>query len=725
MGQTAPRGPRAGCAGRKGTKGTPGRLFRFPARPFTILHGPCPREGGRPGIEGAAEGQPDGSSFSPPPLSWPPPRDPSGADRVPTASRRPPRPDVPPKPRIPVRPPPAPPRRRALLAPLVLLLLGGGASPVALSALPAATLPAATLPSATLPSGVSHLSPDAGALPDSARVLRDMRRAQEDFERFRETRIPAELRQGGGRCDEPVGRLCLVYPQGAERPPLAPAPLPVQERRAQLLDALAEAATVIPGDDWIAGQRVRYLVEAGDVTGAIRVAESCQGTPWWCHALRGWTYHEDDAWVDAGEAFLDALETMPDRERRRWEGESFLLEREGRRFLDVSDPRERDRRRALLWRLSDPLFLVPGNDRWTAHMARLAQGRTLEDAWNAFGLPWDVDLEELLLRYGWALAWERSRGPQSFQQLTRNQMVARLDPDRRRYLPTGAELEAFPATEDDALRVLTGNEPSGYSPAYAPVIENLSSQTARFRRGSEMRVVHAFARDAGRETGAAASSPVPRDLRTALFLLPAAGPIIEDGPRPVREGDVLEGVWSAEVAGDTDWILSLEGWSRFDRRAWRTRRGLERLPVPTGPVAVSDPVFLDAEPMDLPETLDAALAHVLPTVRFEAGRLVRIGWEVYGIPEGSQARVALGLERAERSLARRLGEFFRVLEPPQPVVIRWDDAPPEEPGVVFRAVDLQLPALEAGRYDLFLEIQVDDFEPAVTRRRFLIGDPPR
>ncbi|CAN5665762.1 hypothetical protein BH23GEM11_BH23GEM11_16820 [soil metagenome] len=45
---------------------------------------------------------------------------------------------------------------------------------------------------------------------DSSRILRDARWAQEDCERFRETRIPAEMRQGG-RCDEPMGRLCLNY----------------------------------------------------------------------------------------------------------------------------------------------------------------------------------------------------------------------------------------------------------------------------------------------------------------------------------------------------------------------------------------------------------------------------------------------------------------------------------------------------------------------------------
>jgi hypothetical protein len=558
---------------------------------------------------------------------------------------------------------------------------------------------------------------------DSADIHRQARRAQEEFERLRERQIPAELARGRGRCDEPVGRLCLNFTaEGEAAPPIEQPPRPIQDARRELLDALAVAGEALPGDDWIAGQRVRYLVESGDLLGAGAVADACAGTPWWCSALNGLVYHEDGAWVEAGGAFLDALEAMPDRERERWAGELFVLERDGRRFLDVSDAGERERRRALLWRLADPLYLVPGNDRWTAHMARITTVRTLEDAWNPFGLSWEVDLEEIVLRYGWALGWERVRGQQSFQQLTPNRMVGRLDPDRRRYLPTGPELEAFPATEDDALRVLAGPQTTGHSPAYAPFVTNLTSQTARFRRGSDLLVVHAFARadDDGGPGSPGGATAVPRDLASALFLLPVAGPVIEDRPVPVREGSELEGVWTVTVPNDTDRILSMEGYARFDRRAWRTRRGLERLPDAAGAISVSDPIFLDAGPDEIPTTLDDALAHVVPTVRFEAGRTVRIGWEVYGIPEGEQARVALGLEPAERSFARRLGEFFRVLDPPAPVVIRWDDAPTERPGVIFRAVDLALPDLDPGRYDLFLEITADDGVPAVTRRRFVV-----
>lgn len=576
--------------------------------------------------------------------------------------------------------------------------------------------------------------------PDSARILREARRAQEDFERFRETRIPAEISRGVGRCDEPIGRLCLVYGDGSEPSPIRAAPRPVADARRELLAELAEAARELPGDRWIAGVRVHYLLEADDLLGARQVVEQCGAEPWWCSALQGLVLHHADEWVDAGEAFLDALERMPRDEADGWTGEHWVLEREGRSFLDVRDAGERERRRALLWRLADPFFMVPGNDRWTEHMSRLTQVRILEDAWNPFGLEWDEDLEQILVRYGWALGWERARGLTSMRQMGQiqeNRMTARLDPDRRRFLPTGEVLEAFPATGEGGLDIRGHREPTGHTPSYARRTENLSSQTGRFLRDGQLLVLHAFApaTSVGEEVPTAADdddlfggpppmgrgAALPVDLRTGIFLLPVVGPVVEDGPRPLREGQELEGVWSAAVPRG-DYILSTEAWSRLESRAWRARIGLADLPRPEGSLAASDPIFLDPDVEPLPESLDDALESMVPTVSFGSRARVRIGWEVYGLSEGDVATVSLGLEQAERSFLRRLGEFFRVLEPIEPVVIRWDEGELERPGTVFRAVDLQLPELGEGVYDLFLEIGVGEGSPAVARRRFEVTD---
>ena len=46
------------------------------------------------------------------------------------------------------------------------------------------------------------------------------------------------------------------------------------------------------GTEWIAGQRVRYLLEAGDEDGAVAAARACRAERWWCAALEGLALHE-------------------------------------------------------------------------------------------------------------------------------------------------------------------------------------------------------------------------------------------------------------------------------------------------------------------------------------------------------------------------------------------------------------------------------------------------
>jgi len=47
---------------------------------------------------------------------------------------------------------------------------------------------------------------------DSTEVLEQMHDLQEDFERYRESRIPVEMeRAGAGYCDERIGRICIWF----------------------------------------------------------------------------------------------------------------------------------------------------------------------------------------------------------------------------------------------------------------------------------------------------------------------------------------------------------------------------------------------------------------------------------------------------------------------------------------------------------------------------------
>jgi hypothetical protein len=97
-------------------------------------------------------------------------------------------------------------------------------------------------------------------------------RAQIRFEQVRRYNLPMEFSSVGSVCDARVGRFC----QWNEEDPKTPKePDRIRNARANLLAALDSAAARSPADDWIAGQRIRYLVEAGRDTAAWRAAQTC------------------------------------------------------------------------------------------------------------------------------------------------------------------------------------------------------------------------------------------------------------------------------------------------------------------------------------------------------------------------------------------------------------------------------------------------------------------
>jgi hypothetical protein len=109
---------------------------------------------------------------------------------------------------------------------------------------------------------------------DSLRSLRAAHRAQENFESTRRQYLPHEYGVGSHRCDVQVGRWCVWNDESNDRkaPPEAPR---VIEARARLVALLDTMASRFPGDEWIAAQSVRYLIEAKRYGDAVRAAQRC------------------------------------------------------------------------------------------------------------------------------------------------------------------------------------------------------------------------------------------------------------------------------------------------------------------------------------------------------------------------------------------------------------------------------------------------------------------
>src|SRR5580765_2020155 len=241
---------------------------------------------------------------------------------------------------------------------------------------------------------------------DSQRVLKDARSAQVNFERTRRANLPLDNGGSSGRCDVRVGRFCYWWDDG-EFPP--PPELPkTKTARAALIARLTQAAHRVSGDGWIAGQRVRYLVEDDRAQEGADAARECRAEVDWCAALAGYAYHAAGEFRRADSAFSAALAAMTERERCRWTDISVLLEGDARKRYDRLQCADRGQFEARFWALSRPLYLLPANDLRTEHFARLTMARLIRMSGYARDIAWGDDSEELLMRYGWETGWTRS-----------------------------------------------------------------------------------------------------------------------------------------------------------------------------------------------------------------------------------------------------------------------------------------------------------------------------
>lgn len=166
------------------------------------------------------------------------------------------------------------------------------------------------------------------------------------------------------------------------------------------------------------------------------------------------------------------------------------------------------------------------------------------------------------------------------------------------------------------------------------------------------------------------------------------------------------------------YVLSAEVWSPERRRAGRLRTGLPSRAAPADVATLSDLLLLRPlarEPTSLEEVLDAALTR--PEIR--PGQSFAVAWEVVGLgfrPEELSFEVSV--ERSGVSVLRRIGQFLRIADRPQPLVLSWTEPGPERPTHHFRYLDLELPVLDEGAYEIRLVLRTAARSEAVSTRRF-------
>lgn len=545
---------------------------------------------------------------------------------------------------------------------------------------------------------------------DSAQLLRAARSDQASFERFRRNRLPETWGGGSSRCDERIGRFCLTHGSGRGGWQVPPEHEDVVAARLTLVDGLNQVARLMPGDGWVAGQRVRYLMEAKQLEEALIAARECRAEGWWCAALAGFVHHYAARPQEADSAFAVALEAMEPAERDRWTDISLILDERSIRTYRRLDAEARADFAERFWRLSNPLLTRPGNELRSEHFARHVWDQFQFRAQSTDGISWGWDLREILLRYGWPAGWERTRN----WSLTSGPapLVSHFSSAPQYLLPPSAALLQETGTdgvweETRETRVRTGyNVPLADSVArwFTP----LPHQVAVFRRGEDAVVV------AGYQLPPDSVAP-DAHIDAGIALLATLDPLSE-ADVAFAEGAGVEGVVVGRTAARPT-LMSLELVVPEEKRIARARYGLDLTPVAPGLLSLSDILLLHPPGDAPPDSLEAAVALARGSNRVRAEEQIGIYWEVYGLDvrETPELTFSLRLLEGRTGWLRRLAERAGLLREIAPIRLRWQEAAHDGP-VMARSLAVQVPSVSAGTYTLELMLETVGREPLRIRK---------
>ena len=544
----------------------------------------------------------------------------------------------------------------------------------------------------------------AGTSPaDSARIVRSARSAQSSFETFRRLRLPRSTGRSGP-CDVTIGRYCYWRGDDTDdEPPPAEAPA-IRERRNQLLRLLDSASSLVPRDAWIAGQRVRYLVESGERDRARTAAErDCAAAPSWCHALAGFAAHVFGDYAGADSAYDRSLNAMSPSDRCRWLDISDLIaeELDGRfKRLDCRQ-REAFARRAMA--LGAPLFSVGTTDLLTEYLARLTRAYMAERASTPDGESWGDDARELVLRYGWPSWYSRS---EPMYSSSARPAITGHDSGRPYYfLPTLKTVEHPGETRASDWQLDDPRAPMGYAPVYARRVRGVPHQIARFWHGDSLLVVAAW--DATRDTIFAR-----RDFDAALVL---TNDVKVQSPVVTKRGD--RGSLLRHIVADSG-LISLELRDSASKHARRARTGFAR--TFSQRVWLSDLLVFRPWQSDARRTLDSTLSeHAIGSDVIRGRDSVAVFWEAYGLRREA-VHFTLSVEQIGVSWLRRAAEAFRIADRTTGVRVQWQEVPELDAGVAARNVRIDLSRLRPGRYRMQLTVLTAGEPPATSTREIEI-----
>lgn len=591
-------------------------------------------------------------------------------------------------------------------------------------------------------------SVDGGLHPaDSTELRRDLEGAVDRYERSRRRFAPTDFfgRPAWG-CDEYVGRMCLTLGEGSDWWFPEVEPERMREARDELLATLADGVRRLPGDPWVVGHLMLYLGEDGAWEDVLPWLDPCPPIgQHWCHALRGAALHASARYVESERAFEIALGAMDPGARLGWLDPGEVVRDDLRDHLDTLSGPALEAEVERFWRLSDPFLSVEGNDRRTAHLARRVVVELRYGARSAYRIAFKDDLEEVTLRYGWEVGWERRPSRGATTVAADATVVGHQHPYT---LPWVAPEEAMLRPAGATARVWTPQSSSiprtGYAPEYAPNTLP-DGELHLFPRGRRTLVVAKVSMPADTSWHADHGHPplpVPeafelRPATSALFATDVEGHVVASDIRThptligVEREEILDRLPAVEplrITLDTGtWMVSAEHLVPSLTRGARLRRGLRIEEVLLDEATLSDLIVLGSGPE--PSSLEEALE--IPMVRsVEPGAAFRVGWETWGLGGRDEAfAYTMTVTEEGGGVVDRLVGWLGLGGEDVVSDLSWSEEAQPTLGAHFRSVELTLPdGLDPGRYLLRLELRSQGRESLVSERALTVvprGARPR
>jgi hypothetical protein len=445
--------------------------------------------------------------------------------------------------------------------------------------------------------------------------------------------------------------------------------------------------------------------------------------------------------VEALHAFSRALAAMNPERAWDWTDPYPLLEYPASKWLrspgDLSPAGAVNR----FWRLADPLFLTPGNERLSEHYARRFAPEIYMDSALTMGLPWSKAFEQLLMRYGFIAGWEQVSGGVGEGGLRK--VVEHHHPEARGHLPPFEALED-PGGLPEGVWIPRDVRPrTASAPVRAPLVAEGLAQTAVLRRDGDLLILASYGipidtvfqrrliRPDTVETGGSPSEhdwtshrrPLwepsldgfPPDTLSGLFLVADTG-----NWAPFAElGSGGEGILQLK-APPGQYLLSLEQWCPADLWGARVRHGIGGAYIPPDVPHLSDLLLLETGP-DIPTSLSEGASRLRSSTELESESRVTVAWEVYGLGR-RQEPLTFGLSLVEEggSLIRRALKRIGLFKKEPVLTLSWVEEGSARMGPRFQAIDVELPPLDPGRYILRLEMEIPYRSKVMSNRRITV-----